>query len=113
MEEVVPGHVEDSALTGRRFEAVEVVLCIVGIFEAYLVRFSLFLLSWSFKWLTLTPSRYIIDHNHKWFVYLVFTYLDASWAAYIISGAMKSASGNMYVYGLYSGNVYELSFGQV
>ena len=103
MEEVVPGHVEHSTLTGGKFEAVEVVLCIVGIFEVHLVRFSLFLLSWSFERLTLTLSRYIIDHNHKWFIYFVFAYLDASWAAYIISGAVRSASDN----------VYEMSFGQV
>ena len=58
---------------------------------------------WSPTWQSLIPSRHIINHNHKWYLYLVFAYLDASWAAYIISRAVYSASWGVYV----------LSFSQV
>ena len=47
------------------------------------------------------PFRCTIDRNHKWWVYILFAYLDCWWAVRAISGAVDEFEG------------YELSYGQV
>ena len=50
----------------------------------------------------LTLPRCAIDHNHKWFVYIIFGYFDISWAYKLI---------DVSVYANWEG--YVLSYGQV
>jgi len=50
----------------------------------------------------LTPSRCVIDRNHKWYIYCLFAYLDISWAQRIVSLAILASQGE-----------YVLSYGQV
>ena len=50
----------------------------------------------------LTPSRCTIDRNHKWCIYYLFAFLDASWAFQVLYSAV-----------VMTGYGYVLSYGQV
>ena len=51
---------------------------------------------------SLTLSRCAIDHNHKWFVYILFGYYDFSWAYKLILVSLSATEEG-----------YVLSYGQV
>ena len=48
------------------------------------------------------PSRYAIDHHHRWYFYLVFFYLDIGWAYKVINITFAASARG-----------YALSYGQV
>ena len=52
------------------------------------------------------PFRCTIDHNHKWWVYSLFAYLDCWWAIRVISYAILLSIDE-------HDDSYELSYGQV
>ena len=47
-------------------------------------------------------SRYVIDHNYKWFVYMLFGYLDISWACWLLVLSIA-----------FTWEEYTMSYGQV
>ena len=61
-----------------------------------------FPLTWVPSRSNLTPSRCIIDRNHKWCIYSLFAYFDICWALNVIALSI-----------LLSENRYVLSYGQV